>query len=84
MKRVSTLLAFLFLWLLAACGAAVSDTAVTSPKDSVIEEGRDTAVAVTSFIPAENVDEAAQLRPDDHTEGALEPVVTIIEYGDFQ
>jgi hypothetical protein len=39
---------------------------------------------VPSFTPATNVAEAAQLRPDDHTHGAADPVVTIIEYGDFQ
>lgn len=84
MKRVSTWLVLLFLLLLAACGASVSDTAVTSPTESVQSENGDTAVAVTSFTPAQNVAEAAQLHPDDHTEGADEPIVTIIEYGDFQ
>ncbi len=102
MKRVSTLLVLFFLLLLAACGAAVSNTAVTSPTESVNSENGDTAVAVTSptesvksengdttvavtsFTPAQNAAEAAQLRPDDHTQGAVEPIITIIEYGDFQ
>ena len=100
MKRVSTLLVMFLLLLLAACGAAVSDTAVisptesvhsengdtavTSPKETVNSENGDTAVTATSFTPAQNAAEAAQLRPDDHTEGADEPIITIIEYGDFQ
>ncbi len=100
MKRVSTLLVMFLLLLLAACGAAISDTAVTNPIESVQNENgdtavasstetvnsenEDTAVAVTSFTPAQNAAEAAQLRPDDHTQGADEPIITIIEYGDFQ
>ena len=84
MKRISTMLAFLFLLLLAACGAVESEETATSPQDSVNSENGETAVAVTSFTPAQNVAEAAQLRADDHTEGAVEPIVTIIEYGDFQ
>ena len=84
MKRVSTFFALLFLLILASCGAAESDTAVTSSNVSTDSENEDTAVAVTSFTPAESVETAAQLRIDDHTHGAHEPIVTIIEYGDFQ
>lgn len=83
MKRVSALLAFLFLLFLASCGTDGTNTAVT-PAPSEPGGNEDTAVSVTSFTPATNVQEAAQLRRDDHTHGAGEPIVTIIEYGDFQ
>ena len=80
MKRVF----LLFLLFLAACGGTEPDTAVSpTGEDSPIQAntGGDTAV---TFAPAVTVDEAAQLREFDQTHGAAEPVVTIIEYGDFQ
>jgi hypothetical protein len=84
MKRITTLFALLFLLFLASCGAAEPDTAVTSPNDSADSGNGETAVSIPSFTPAQNVADAAQLRPEDYTHGAAEPVVTIIEYGDFQ
>lgn len=85
MKRISTLLALLSFLLLAACSGG---TAVSTPESTAqppAATGGDTAVsAATSFTPAANVDEAAVLRADDHTHGAAEPIVAIIEYGDFQ
>ncbi|MCB9446613.1 MAG: hypothetical protein H6669_20465 [Ardenticatenaceae bacterium] len=87
MKRIVTLFVFLFLGLLASCGAAQPNTAVTTqddPASPAASQSGDTAVAATSFTPAQNVDEAIRLRSDDHTHGAAEPIVTIIEYGDFQ
>lgn len=83
MKRVSTSLAFLFLLFLASCGAAGTNTAV-SPVSPESGGNEDTAVSVTLFTPAQNVEGAARLRSDDHTHGAAEPIVAIIEYGDFQ
>ena len=87
MKRITTFFAFLFLLFLVSCGAAEPETAVATPNNPVppTESGNgDTAVSFSSFTPATNVAEAAQLRSDDHTHGAAEPAVTIIEYGDFQ
>lgn len=80
MKRIVTLFAFLFMFFLVSCGAA--EPAVTPATDSVPSTASESEVP--SFTPATNVAEAAQLRPDDHTHGATDPVVTIIEYGDFQ
>lgn len=78
MKRASTLGAFLLLFFLVACGA-------DEPAPVAVNEGGETAVTTTtSFTPAETVTEAAALRDHDHTHGAADPVVTIIEYGDFQ
>lgn len=86
MKRIVPFFVLLFL---AACGAAELDTAVTpsatgQPQIGTVTETADTAVSATSFTPASSVAEAALLRNHDHTHGAAEPVVTIIEYGDFQ
>ena len=36
------------------------------------------------FEPAANIEEAAELRAAYYTKGAEEPIVAIIEYGDFQ
>jgi hypothetical protein len=62
---------------LAACG-------VDEPAPSATNGGGDTAVSPISFTAAQSVAEAASLRDHDHTHGAADPVVTIIEYGDFQ
>jgi hypothetical protein len=83
----------LFLLFLAACTTPEPNTAVApqdeaAPQDDAAEPQADvneeTAVSPPSLTPAANVAEAAVLRDDDHTHGAVDPVVTIIEYGDFQ
>jgi len=80
---------FLGVWLLAACGAsgpsatpgatAVGETAVSPTSDTT-----------TSAAPAPvdafsgTLEEASIVREGDWVKGATVPVVTIIEYGDFQ
>jgi hypothetical protein len=40
--------------------------------------------SVTDFSPATTLADASIVRPTDHMLGATEPIVSIIEYGDFQ
>ena len=56
----------------------------TAESEEESEAETDTAVANADFQPAQNFTEAAQLRAADYTKGAEEPIVAIIEYGDFQ
>jgi hypothetical protein len=90
MKRTAVFFSFLFLLVLAACGGAEPETAVSPPADSddtlskPVESTGATAVTIQEFTPATNVTEAAEIREVDRTHGAEDPVVTIIEYGDFQ
>lgn len=90
----------LLLALLVACGQSVGEreTAVTTsaPTTAVpatqpatpveTDEPADTAPPVESdtFPVAGTVAEASQVRPSDWTKGAVNPLVSIIEYGDFQ
>lgn len=85
--------------LLAACGSADNDaatlpvgTAVTAPTDGddSAETETDNTAAVAQpetaaeFVTAVTIEQAAQTKPTDQTKGATDPLVTIIEYGDFQ
>ncbi len=86
------------LLVLAACGSAAAPAATTVPQEMAPEEsaGTDSADATASEsenpAPAANAPvvigatpaEAGVVRVQDHVKGAEEPVVTIIEYGDFQ
>ncbi|MEJ2750867.1 MAG: hypothetical protein P8183_23615 [Anaerolineae bacterium] len=86
MKRIVPFFVFFVLTFLAACSGPGLDTAVTpaiTAQPQTVATAN-AAVSNTSFTPATNVAEAAVLRADDHTHGATDPVVTIIEYGDFQ
>ena len=87
MKRTALLFSLLFSLLLAACGAAEpileTETAV-SPPTTDDQPAVQPADITADFAPAANVAEAAQIRDLDQTKGAEDPVVTIIEYGDFQ
>jgi hypothetical protein len=40
--------------------------------------------SVSGFFPATTLAEASIVRPTDHALGATDPVIAIIEYGDFQ
>ena len=42
------------------------------------------AAVPTDFTPASTPAEAGEVRDFDHIKGATDPVVTIIEYGDYQ
>jgi hypothetical protein len=83
--------------LLAACGSADNDaatlpvgTAVTAPTDGDDSAETDNTAAVAQpgtaaeFVTAVTIEQAAQTKPTDQTKGATDPLVTIIEYGDFQ
>ena len=86
-----------FLLLLVACGTSGADDAVTDSADEAVAESTGpTAVseAVVESAPAEasgdpitianSPQEAGVVRDRDWTKGAEDPLVTIIEYGDFQ
>jgi len=96
MKKMFLLL--LLASLLAACGQSVGEptnapaTAVpaTQPPAEEEEEQADNPPAAAppaeagSYIIASSVAEAAQVRATDWAKGATDPLVSIIEYGDFQ
>lgn len=84
---------FLMLILLAACTAP----AEVEPVDESPEENSEVPAVSTpeteseveqlstdAITPAETAAEAGVLRDRDWTKGAEEPLITIIEYGDFQ
>ena len=85
MKRLVLLI---FLFLLAACSSSspASEPEMAEPAAAGSEEQTaPPAQAVSGNIPAATVAEAAVVRERDHVAGAtVDPVVTIIEYGDFQ
>jgi len=81
------------LLLLAACGATASPTAAPANSENFAAEtpaeAADTAVTQSSESPAEVAPSsspaaAAVVRDQDWTKGPDDPVVSIIEYGDFQ
>lgn len=63
---------------------------VSSPAAATSESVAPTAPASigatvdAGYVAGRTVEEAAQIQPGDHVTGATEPLVTIIEYGDFQ
>ncbi len=99
MKRITTLL-LLAMGTLAACNSTAAPEVVvpviasvevppaSPPASPAVFETAATAVlsadSASSFTPAATIDEAAVIRPQDHVIGAEEPIVAIIEYGDFQ
>jgi hypothetical protein len=76
--------------LLAACGQSVGrgETAVTSEPSAPEPETSSPTIEPTAEIVhypvAGTIAEAAQVRDSDWAKGAAEPLVSIIEYGDFQ
>lgn len=90
MKRIAVFFSLLFLLVLAACGAAEPETAVSPPTNDDQPTAQPsatnsaTADTAANFTPAASVAEAAKIRAVDQTHGASVPLVTIIEYGDFQ
>ena len=95
MKRITTLL-LLAVGTLAACNSTAAPEVVVPviasvevpPASPAAPKTAATAVlaadSASSFTPAATIDEAAVTRPQDHVIGAEEPIVAIIEYGDFQ
>lgn len=84
MKRM--LMSLLFLLLLAACGA--SAPAEPTERETAVPPANNSSSAsdavVEAIFPATTPAEASIVRDRDWTKGATEPVVTVIEYGDFQ
>lgn len=58
------------------------ETAETEPAGG--EAGLPMAANLADFEPATTVEEAAVVREQDWRKGAADPLVVIIEYGDFQ
>ena len=66
----------------AATEEVTAEEAVTEAEEEVAEG--QTAVDAITHNPATSLPQAAELRDLDHTKGAEEPIIAIIEYGDFQ
>ncbi len=96
MKKLFLLL---MVGLLTACGQSVGvrepgvdnaqDTAVattvpTPPEDGANNADLEPTNDTIQYPVAGSIAEAAQLRDSDQTKGAVDPLVTIIEYSDFQ
>jgi len=81
-----------FLLLLVACGTSGADDAVTESVDDAVTESVDEAVLESApakvsgdpIIIANSPQEAGVVRDRDWIKGTEDPLVTIIEYGDFQ
>ena len=97
MRKTAFIVMFTLFWLV-ACGSAGNEPALAPVSSSAAAQsangyaGAGTPattdakpdVQPTAAAPAISVEEAAQVRPNDHVQGAAEPLVTVIEYGDFQ
>lgn len=63
-------------------------TAVPEPTTAPVLTADATTIAqdeyLATYSPATNVTEAAVVREQDWVRGASDPLVTVIEYGDFQ
>lgn len=91
MKKISGLLLFIS-FLLAACNSPAAPEVVeptlgdSDPpaQASPVSAASNPAPSSGSITPATTLIEAAVLREQDHFRGAVDPLVTIIEYGDYQ
>ena len=59
-----------------------TDTAESTEAETAAEPA--TAADLAEFQPATSIPEAAVVRAQDWREGSAEPLIVIIEYGDFQ
>ena len=86
MKRMFLLLIGGLLLLLAACGQAGTTTESAPAAEAVPQpaETESESSEITQFTVSSTISEAAIVRDSDWVKGADEPLVTIIEYGDFQ
>lgn len=86
MKRLFWLL--MSVLFLAACGAsesAISPATAVSPTDAPASTNVPAPTVASSDASLANpLDVASIIRESDWVRGAAEPIVTIIEYGDFQ
>jgi hypothetical protein len=64
---------------------ATNETIETAETDAPADAATSPAAAnLDDFVPASNITEASIIREQDWRKGATEPLVEIIEYGDFQ
>lgn len=69
---------------------ADDDTAVSTTNETTDSNnssstiGLPEATNLDGFVPASSMDQAALVRDQDWGKGAADPLVVIIEYGDFQ
>lgn len=64
---------------------AVSPTDETAETEAAADESSvPVATNQDDFVPASNITEASLIRVQDWQKGATDPLVVIIEYGDFQ
>ncbi len=92
MKKIGLLLSLMLLLALAACGGAgveqlpASGTTddVEAPAEAVDNAGNGEVAPVTDDAAAVPDSDPRQVRDRDWTKGTDDPLITIIEYGDFQ
>lgn len=84
MRKIFLLLVGLLF--LAACGPAgtPASPATSEPSTAVPPQAPPISQPVEAGFPATTPEEAGIVRQRDWVKGADDPVVTIIEYGDFQ
>lgn len=84
--------------LLAACGSAAApvatsvpesagDSDAAAPQEAELDSSESNAADLgdkSDVVTGATPQEAAVVREQDHVKGADDPLVTIIEYGDFQ
>lgn len=63
----------------AAVAEEESEESEESEEDTAV-----TAVDGPTYEPSTTIPEAAELKATDHSKGAEDPIIAIIEYGDFQ
>lgn len=92
MKRIGLLLSLVLMLLLAACGAGGgAELPASGGAEAVVEpateseNGENESETAVDDVGAEIADaDPALIRDRDWTKGASDPLVTVIEYGDFQ
>ena len=81
------------LFLLVACGAPAESVTLDQPAGEDAEptavseaasESQPAPVSADPITPAKTAAEAGAIRDRDWTKGAEDPLITIVEYGDFQ
>ncbi len=92
MKKIGLLLSLTLLLVLAACGgtsgeqlpASGATNEVEVPAEAVDNAGDGAVDPVTDDVASVPDSDPRQVRDRDWTKGTADPLITIIEYGDFQ
>lgn len=87
MKKIGLLISLLLLMVLAACGgAAVEQLPISDATDDPEAPAAvgDNAGATSEDTADVTESDPRQVRDRDWTKGATDPLITVIEYGDFQ